>query len=34
MLLLFVSYIAIVGVLVFGMNRWERRLAIPGYGTT
>ncbi|MEM6578348.1 MAG: amino acid ABC transporter permease [Pseudomonadota bacterium] len=34
MLLLFVSYIALVGVLVFGMNRWERRLAIPGYGTT
>jgi polar amino acid transport system permease protein len=33
MLLLFVVYILLVGVLVFGMNRWERHLKIPGYGT-
>lgn len=32
MLLLFVVYIGLVGVMVFGMNRWERALAIPGYG--
>jgi polar amino acid transport system permease protein len=34
MLLLFVSYIVLVGVLVAGMSRWERALRIPGYGTT
>jgi len=34
MALLFVSYIALVGILVLGMNRWERRLQIPGYGST
>ena len=33
MLLLFVVYISLVGVLVLGMNRWERNLRIPGYGT-
>lgn len=33
MLLLFVVYIGLVGVLVLGMNRWERALSIPGYGT-
>lgn len=32
MLLLFVSFILLVGVLVFGMSRWERALRIPGYG--
>lgn len=32
MLLLFVTYIALVGVLVFGMNSWERKMRIPGYG--
>ncbi|MCR9219621.1 MAG: amino acid ABC transporter permease [Alphaproteobacteria bacterium] len=32
MLLLFVVYILLVGVLVLGMNRWERRMRIPGYG--
>jgi polar amino acid transport system permease protein len=32
MLLLFVTYILLVGVLVFGMNRWERKMRIPGYG--
>jgi polar amino acid transport system permease protein len=34
MLLLFVAYIGLVGILVMGMNRWERRLRIPGYGRT
>lgn len=34
MLLLFVAYIVLVGILVAGMNRWERTLRIPGYGTT
>ncbi len=33
MLLLFVVYISLVGILVMGMNRWERNLRIPGYGT-
>lgn len=32
MLLAFVFYNVLVGVLVFGMNRWERNLKIPGYG--
>ncbi len=32
MLVLFVSYLALVGVLVLGMNRWEREMRIPGYG--
>ncbi|MEL6735415.1 MAG: amino acid ABC transporter permease [Pseudomonadota bacterium] len=32
MLLLFVSFIFLVGVLVLGMNRWERSMKIPGYG--
>ena len=32
MLLMFVVYISLVGVLVLGMNRWERALRIPGYG--
>ena len=32
MLFLFVFYIALVGVIVMGMNRWERQLKIPGYG--
>ncbi|MBY5986313.1 MULTISPECIES: amino acid ABC transporter permease [Roseovarius] len=34
MLLLFVAYIGLVGILVMGMNSWERRLKIPGYGST
>ncbi|MEM9147145.1 MAG: amino acid ABC transporter permease [Pseudomonadota bacterium] len=33
MLLLFVTYILLVAVLVFGMHRWERSMRIPGYGT-
>ena len=32
MLLLFVVYILLVGVLVMGMSRWERTMKIPGYG--
>ena len=33
MLLLFVVYIGLVGILVIGMARWERGMRIPGYGT-
>ena len=33
MLMLFVTYILLVGILVFGMSRWERSMKIPGYGT-
>ena len=32
MLLLFTVYIVLVGILVLGMNRWERSMKIPGYG--
>lgn len=32
MLLMFVVYIVLVGILVFGMSRWERTIRIPGYG--
>lgn len=32
MLILFVSFILLVGILVFGMHRWERSMRIPGYG--
>ncbi len=32
MLLLFVVYILLVGVVVFTMHRWERSMRIPGYG--
>jgi polar amino acid transport system permease protein len=32
MLLLFVVYVGLVGIMVFGMNRWEQKLRIPGYG--
>ena len=33
MLFMFIAYIVQVGILVFGMHRWERALKIPGYGT-
>jgi len=33
MLLVFTAYIVLVGILVFGMDRWERAMKIPGYGT-
>lgn len=32
MLLLFFVYITLVGILVLGMNRWEKAMTIPGYG--
>jgi len=32
MVLMFVVYIGLVGILVLGMNRWERGMQIPGYG--
>jgi polar amino acid transport system permease protein len=32
MLLLFIVYIGLVAVLVFGMHRWELTIRIPGYG--
>jgi polar amino acid transport system permease protein len=32
MLFLLVAYFMLVGVLVWGMNRWERALKIPGFG--
>jgi polar amino acid transport system permease protein len=33
MLMLFVAYILLVGVLVFGMSSWEKAMKIPGYNT-
>jgi|TARA_X000000950_G_scaffold287350_1_gene399286 polar amino acid transport system permease protein len=33
MLLVFVVYIVLVGVLVMSMNRWESSMRIPGYGS-
>jgi polar amino acid transport system permease protein len=33
MVVLFFAYILLVGVLVVAMNRWERAMRIPGYGT-
>lgn len=32
MLVMFIFYIVLVGVLVWGMHRWERKMRIPGYG--
>lgn len=32
MITLFVFYIALVGVLVWAMRRWEKAMRIPGYG--
>lgn len=32
MLILFLSFIFLVGILVLGMSRWERAMRIPGYG--
>ena len=32
MLFLFLFYVGLVGILVLGMNRWEKKLKIPGYG--
>ena len=33
MVLVFFAYIILVGILVFGMTRWERAMKIPGYGS-
>lgn len=33
MLILFITFILLVGVLVYGMHRWERAMKIPGYGS-
>ena len=33
MLFLFIAYFVLVGILVFGMSTWERKLRVPGYGT-
>ena len=32
MVVLFFVYIGLVGILVMGMNTWERATRIPGYG--
>ena len=32
MVVLFVAYIILVGILVLGMTRWEQAIKIPGYG--
>jgi len=32
MVVLFFSYIVLVGILVLGMHKWEKKLKIPGYG--
>ena len=29
---MFIVYIVLVGILVMGMNKWERNMRIPGYG--
>ena len=33
MTFLLVAYVALVGILVWVMNRWERAMKIPGYGS-
>lgn len=33
MVLVFFVYVLLVGVLVFGMGRWEKNMRIPGYGS-
>ncbi|MFC7051670.1 amino acid ABC transporter permease [Hansschlegelia quercus] len=32
MVVLLLTYVALVGVLVWAMNAWERSMAVPGYG--
>ncbi|MBT3206060.1 MAG: amino acid ABC transporter permease [Gammaproteobacteria bacterium] len=32
MVVLFISYLTLVGFVVIGMNRWDRSMRIPGYG--
>ncbi|HAE00697.1 MAG TPA: polar amino acid ABC transporter permease [Rhodospirillaceae bacterium] len=33
MIFLLIAYFVLVGILVWGMNRWERALKIPGFGS-
>ena len=33
MVLMFIVYVMLVGILVIGMSRWERALRMPGYGS-
>ncbi|MFQ5466622.1 MAG: amino acid ABC transporter permease [Kiloniellaceae bacterium] len=32
MIVLFIYYVGLVAVLVYGMHRWEKRMRVPGYG--
>ncbi len=32
MIVLFLFYVGLVSILVYGMNKWERKMKIPGYG--
>ena len=32
MIFLLLAYFFLVGVLVWGMNKWEQSMKIPGYG--
>ena len=32
MIFMLLAYFFLVGILVSGMNRWERAMKIPGYG--
>ena len=32
MIVLFIFYVALVAVLVYGMHKWEHKMKIPGYG--
>ena len=32
MIVLFIFYVGLVAVLVYGMHRWEKKMKIPGYG--
>jgi len=32
MIVLFLFYVGLVSILVYGMNKWERHMKIPGYG--
>ena len=32
MIVLFIFYVGLVAVLVYGMHKWEKAMKIPGYG--
>ena len=32
MIVLFIYYVGLVAILVYGMHRWEKKMKIPGYG--